>query len=235
MMRSLLHRLTEFWLTRIYSRIAPLLALIGTTGLGVCLVIIYVLAKLSEDVWEQEAFAFDKTILLWIHQFANPVLDQLMLGITHLGNPSFVVPLALAVLMLLWWRRHRQEAQVFALACLGGAILSTGLKLAFGKPRPQLWPLLISEKTFSYPSGHALGSMVLYGFSAYLLATRWPKYAGLIYGLASLLIAAIGFSRLYLGVHWPTDVIAGYSVGFLWVMACVTLLRLRRIKDVPNG
>ncbi|WP_026073223.1 phosphatase PAP2 family protein [Nodosilinea nodulosa] len=232
-MHSFLHRLANFWLARFYPRIAPLLALISTAGLGLCLLIIFLLAKLSEEVWEQEAFAFDTTILLWIHQFANPRLDQLMLGITRLGNPSFVIPLALAVLILLWWRRLRQEAKVFTLACLGGTILSTGLKLAFGKPRPQLWPLLISEKTFSYPSGHALGSMVLYGFSAYLLATQFPKYKRLVYGLACFLIAAIGFSRLYLGVHWPTDVIAGYSVGFLWVMACVALLRLQYLKGMP--
>ncbi|MBE9193967.1 phosphatase PAP2 family protein [Synechocystis sp. LEGE 06083] len=225
-MASLSNYLVEFWVRRVYPRIAPLIALVGATGLGLSLVIIFLLAKLSDNVWEQEAFTFDKTILLWIHKFANPTLDQVMLGITHLGNPSTVIPFAILIFALLWWRCPRQQALVFALACLGGAILSFSLKLTFSKPRPQLWSQLILEKTFSYPSGHALGSMVLYGFSAYLLAINFPKKANIIYALASFLIVAIGFSRLYLGVHWPTDIIAGYGVGFLWIIVCATLSKL---------
>lgn len=73
---------------------------------------------------------------------------------------------------------------------------------------------------------------MLYGFLAYLLATRYPNSAKIIYSLAIILIAGIGFSRLYLGVHWPTDVIAGYGVGFIWLMICITMLKLQRLKQV---
>ena len=130
-----------------------------------------------------------------------------------------------------WWRRYREEARFFILACLGGFILNTGLKLFFSKPRPELWHQLISEKSFSFPSGHALGSMVLYGFIAHELATHYPRFAKLIYSLTVILIAAIGISRLYLGVHWPTDIIAGYGVGFLWLMICITMLKLQRLRQ----
>lgn len=230
-MQPWLRKLANFWLQKVNPQIVSLIATIGTIGLLLCLLIIYLLAQLSEEVLEREAFGFDRTILLWIHQFANPTLDRIMLNVTRLGNPSTVVLIASSALVILWWRRYRQEAKIFLLDCLGGAILSYGLKLAFSKPRPQLWKLLISEKSYSYPSGHALGSMVLYGFLAYLLGTHYPKYARVFYSIAAILIAAIGLSRLYLGVHWPTDIMAGYGVGFLWITFCITMLKLQKAKD----
>nr|WP_242054985.1 phosphatase PAP2 family protein [Nostoc flagelliforme] len=96
-----------------------------------------------------------------------------MLFITNLGNPNTVVVVAGITLLLLSWRRYREEAKLFVLACLGALILNTGLKLFFSKPRPELWHRLITEKSFSFPSGHALGSMVLYGFIAYEVATHY--------------------------------------------------------------
>ena len=234
-MQPWLRRLANFWLQKVNPRIVTLITTIGTVGLLVCLAIIYVLAQLSEEVLEREAFAFDKTILLWIHSFANPTWDNIMLNVTRLGGPGIVVSVVIITFGILWVRRYRQEAKIFFLNCLGGAILSYGLKLAFSKPRPQLWKLLVSETSYSYPSGHALGSMVLYGFLAYLLGTHYPQYAKVFYGIAAILIAAIGFSRLYLGVHWPTDVIAGYGVGFLWVTFCTTMLKLQKARKLANN
>ncbi|NMG20140.1 phosphatase PAP2 family protein [Brasilonema bromeliae] len=226
----MLRKISTFWLRHIHPHLAPLIATIGTVGLISCLLILFVLAKLAEEVLEREAFAFDTNFLLWLHQFANPTLDNLMLFITHLGNPNIVVIVAGVTLLLLWWRRYREEAKAFVLACLGAFILNTGLKLFFSKPRPELWHRLISEKSFSFPSGHALGSMVLYGFIAYLLAIHYPKLSRVIYSFAAIFIAAIGISRLYLGVHWPTDIIAGYGVGFLWLMICITMLKLQILR-----
>lgn len=226
----MLRKISSFWLRHIHPRFAPLIATIGIVGLASCLLILFVLAKLAEEVLEREAFAFDTSFLLWLHQFANPHLDNLMLFITNLGNPSTVVIVAGATFLLLWWQRYREEAKIFVFVCLGGLILNTGLKLVFSKPRPELWHRLISEKSFSFPSGHALGSMVLYGFIAYELAIHYPHFAKIIYSLTVILIAAIGISRLYLGVHWPTDIIAGYGVGFLWLMICITMLKLQRLR-----
>lgn len=227
-MQSWLHKLANFWLQKVNPQIVSLIATIGIVGLLICSAIIYILAKLSEDVLEREAFGFDKAILLWIHSFANPTLDRIMLNVTRLGNPGTVVFVALLTLGILWWRRYHQEARIFLLNCLGGAVLSYGLKLAFSKPPPQLWKLLISETSYSYPSGHALGSMVLYGFLAYLLGIHYPRYARVFYFIGAILIAGIGLSRLYLGVHWPTDVLAGYGVGFLWITFNITMLKLQR-------
>ncbi|MEH2415316.1 phosphatase PAP2 family protein [Nostoc sp.] len=226
----MLRQISNFWLRHIHPRLAPLIATIGIVGLASSLLILFVLAKLAEEVLEREAFAFDTNFLLWLHQFANPNLDNLMLFVTNLGNPSTVVIVAGITVLLLWWRRYREEAKIFLIACLGALILNTGLKLFFSKPRPELWHRLISETSFSFPSGHALGSMVLYGFIAYELATHYPHFAKVIYSLAVILIAAIGISRLYLGVHWPTDIIAGYGVGFLWLMICITMLKLQKLR-----
>ncbi|MEH1884941.1 phosphatase PAP2 family protein [Nostoc sp.] len=227
----MLRQISNFWLRYIHPRLAALIATIGIVGLASCLLILFVLAKIAEEVLEREAFAFDTTFLLWLHQFANPSLDNFMLFITNVGNPSTVVIVVSVNLILLWWQHYREEAKFFVLACLGGFILNTGLKLFFSKARPELWHRLISEKSFSFPSGHALGSIVLYGFIAYELATHYPHFAKLIYSLTVILIAAIGISRLYLGVHWPTDIIAGYGVGFLWLMICITMLKLQKLKQ----
>ena len=233
-MQNSLRKLKNFWFTRVHPRIASLITTIGVAGLAICLLIVYILAQLSEEVWEKEAFAFDKTILLWIHQFANPTWDNIMLNITKIGNPATVVTIAIITFGLFWWKKYQQEAKIFGIHALGGAILSNGLKLSFSKPRPQLWQQLITEKTYSYPSGHALGSMVLYGFIAYLLASHYPTFAKIIYTFAVILIAAIGLSRLYLGVHWPTDVIAGYGVGYLWLMFSITMLKLQQSRFINS-
>ncbi|MCC0178842.1 phosphatase PAP2 family protein [Waterburya agarophytonicola K14] len=227
-MQKWLYRLTKFWRRKVHPQLSTLIATVGVTGLLSCLLIIYVLGKLSNEVLEKEAFAFDQTILLWIHSFANPTLDRIMLWVTNLGNPSTVVVIVTISLALLLWRKYYQEAKIFLVDCLGGVILSYGLKLVFSKTRPDLWQSPITETSYSYPSGHALGSTILYGFLAYLLATRYPKFSWLIYAVAGLLIFAIGLSRLYLGVHWPTDIIGGYCIGFLWVVLCITMLRLHK-------
>lgn len=219
--------LVSIGLRRISLKLAPLIAAIGTVGLAACLMILLGLSWLFQEVWEKESFKFDTAILLWLHQWANPVLDAVMLKITTLGNPDFVVVVVVFSLGWLWWRQCHLEAKVFAIACLGALILNQGLKLCFAKPRPQLWTHLIAESSFSFPSGHALGSLVLYGFLAYVLAKQSPKSAHWFYSVAAAIIAAIGTSRLYLGVHWPTDVLAGYAVGFLWLMVCITMIKLQ--------
>lgn len=229
-MQKVFYQLFDIWIRKVNPRIVSFVAFFGGLWLGACVLTLYLLAELSEGVLEREAFAFDKAILLHVHQLANPALDTLMISITRIGDPRTVVPLTIAIFGFLWWKRDRLEANFFALNALGGAVLSYVLKLAFSKPRPELWPRLIPEETFSYPSGHALGSMVLYGFLSYLLASLYPQHAKAFYWIAAVLIIAIGFSRLYLGVHWPTDIIAGYGIGFLWISVCIALLRLQQRK-----
>jgi len=223
-------KIVNFWLHHVHLPLTTLIATIGIVGIVSCLFILFIVAELASEVIEKEAFVFDTSFLLWLHQFANPTLDNLMLFITNLGNPNIVAILASVTFLILLWRRYLQEAPFFGISCLGSLLLYSQLKLFFAKSRPTLWEQLISVKTFSFPSGHALCSLVLYGFIAYLLASHYPNLSKIIYPLAVILIAMIGISRLYLGVHWPTDIIAGYGVGYLWLMICITMLKLQKSR-----
>ena len=234
-MMQISQKLLEFWRNKIHLRITSLIATVGTVGIVSCLLIIYIVAQISDEVLDKEAFAFDKVILLWVHSFANPTLDRLMHTITRLNDPDLVSVIAGVALILLIWKKCYPEAKIFVVDCAGGVILSYGLKSVFGKTRPDLWQSAIQEVSFSYPSGHALGSTVLYGFLAYLFATRFPQFAWLIYLVVVLLIGVIGLSRLYLGVHWPTDIIGGYGIGFLWLTFCITMLKLQKLKQLVEN
>ena len=191
-----------------------------------CLCLLALFGWLSQTVLEQELFGFDSTILWWLHQHSNSTIDQLMLNITNLGNPPLIVTLVVASLSLLLWYRRFWAAQILLLTCLVAVILNQGLKLVFAKPRPQLWTPLIIEHTYSFPSGHALGSAVLYGFLAVLLASQYPRYCAVIYAIAISIVGSIGLSRLLLGVHYPTDIIAGYAVGLVWLITCIKILQM---------
>ena len=192
-----------------------------------CMCLLALFGWLSQEVLEKEAFGFDTTILLWLHHHSNSTIDNLMLNITNLGNPEFVVVLVTISFSLLLWHKRFWAAQILFLTCLGALILNQGLKLIFAKPRPQLWTPLIVEHSYSFPSGHALGSSVLYGFLAVVLAREYPHYRIGIYSMTILLVGSIGLSRLFLGVHYPTDIIAGDAVGLLWLITCVAILQHR--------
>ncbi len=194
------------------------------------LIILLGVAWLCTEVWEKETFSFDRAFLLWLHQFATPQLDRLMLFITALGNPSTVVTIFVATIAWLLMKRNYTDGIRFAIVCVGGIAINQAMKLFFAKPRPELWPRLITDLSFSFPSGHAVGSMVVYGFIAYILAKQLPPhYRGFVYTVAGMIIITIGFSRLYLGMHYPTDIIAGYGVGILWLTTCLRLdFRARR-------
>jgi membrane-associated phospholipid phosphatase len=216
------HRLTFATIT--FSNICKSAAIAGTLILG----------WLCQEVWEKESWQLDTSLLLNIHQWASPVLDRIMLSITSLGDPEFVVAIIILSAGWLLWRRQLAEVTILTLACLGALILNQGMKLLFTRPRPTLWPSLLHETSFGFPSGHALGSVVLYGLLAYFYAVYRPHHAKRIYFCSALLIGSIGFSRLYLGVHYPTDIVAGYITGWLWLMTCIELLRLQKNRTTTS-
>jgi membrane-associated phospholipid phosphatase len=230
-LQNLGRQLRQRWIKQIHLPMTVLMGKGGASWLVLYVSILSLLAVLSHQVLNRSLLAWEPPVLWRIHQLSHPVLDVLMVGITGLNDPPMAISITVVVFCFLAWQRHRLEAAVFLLETLGGGLLSPLLKLVFNRPRPTLWPTLISETTFSYPSGHALGSVVLYGFLAYLFSTLYPRYTGAFYGVAVPLILAIGFSRMYLGVHWPSDVLGGYSIGFLWVMMCISLLRFLKIRS----
>jgi membrane-associated phospholipid phosphatase len=223
----------------IYAYFTTQIKILEVWGLIFIVLALAVLSWLSWEVWEKETFFFDTPLLMRVHHWANPFFDQLMLSITQLGNPIGAITTSVIILGWLLGQKQFLEFGFFAIASLGAVLLNEGLKLIFTRPRPTLWQSLIQETTYSFPSGHALGSMVLYGCLAYLLAQSYPSRSPLIYGVASVIIIMIGLSRLYLGVHYPTDVIAGYIIGFLWLRICAALFKnyatkLHPVKDIKK-
>jgi len=201
---------------------------VGIGGLLGSAIGLWWLGKKLTGIWQEQTFAIESPLLLWIQAHSNPILDGVMLTVTKLGNKEVLIVVAIATMSILWWRSYRQSAWTFLIACLGTFILSDGLKIIVGRVRPALWDTFITEPTFSFPSGHALKSTVFYGAIAYLLATHYPQQAKWIYTGVVIMVASICFSRLYLGVHWPTDVILGCSVGWVWLMTCIRIDKLQR-------
>jgi membrane-associated phospholipid phosphatase len=165
---------------------------IEARDLATCLLALFIFSVLALEVLKKEAFSLDTIILLKIHQWETPVLDQAMLKITVLRDPAFVTAIAAALFVLLLQWKQVWEAKVFVLACGGTLILDERLKLLFARPRPQLWTRLIAEESYSFPSDHALGSLVMYGFLAYVLSTKFPRASGWIYGITAGVIGASG-------------------------------------------
>ncbi|MBE9185469.1 phosphatase PAP2 family protein [Microcoleus sp. LEGE 07076] len=208
------------------SKIRSLISIIRLGGLGVAALAMWGFATIAEEVLEKETYAFDKSILLYLRSLHDPVRDRIMLALTFFGEPNLLLMLSVSLGIMLWVRQHRSEAITIAITGAGAVGLNMLLKQIFARDRPQLWERAVEVKFYSFPSGHAMISMVVYGLLGYLLGSRFPKQRWLIYSLTVVLIAAIGLSRLYLGVHWPTDIIAGYIAGFVWLLACIFSLEV---------
>jgi undecaprenyl-diphosphatase len=169
-------------------------------------------------------YNLDTGILLAIQKLHTPLLDRIMVGITFLGDPLVVLLICLVIETNLLHSNRRQQANTLGIAAVSAIGLNYWLKVLFGRVRPELWNRIIHVGHHSFPSGHAMVSMVIYGFIGYIVGKQFPQWQKQISISTVVLIVAIGFTRLYLGVHWPTDVIAGYAVGLVLLMACIFYL-----------
>lgn len=173
-----------------------------------------VFAKLAEDIWQHEGFSWDIPILLTLHQASNPLWDKVMLTFTQLGGASSMAAVAALALVALFYMRRFDQMGFFAVSIGGVAILNPLLKHVFHRMRPDLWPQLTPEHDYSFPSGHAMGSMaVIAGLVILAWPTRW-RWPALLLGV--LFVLGVGTSRLYLGVHYPSDVLAGWVAALTW-------------------
>lgn len=182
--------------------------------------------------------AFDLSFQTEVHGWAQPLLTRIMLGFTFIGSIRIFIPtliLAVIVFLLIGEReggirriRKRNTTALFTLGIGGAIVLNETLKIYFHRARPNVPWAIGDEHTFSFPSGHSLFSCVLYGMIAYLLLARhtplFPR--ALSAALAVAMPLAIGLSRIYLGMHFPTDVLAGYITGICWLV--ITILIDRR-------
>lgn len=208
------------------SKIRSLISIIRLGGLAVAALAMWGFATIAQEVLEKETYAFDTSILLYLRSLHTPLRDRVMLAFTFFGEPNLLLALSVSLGIMLWVRKHRSEATTIAVTGAGALGLNILLKQLFARARPQIWERTVEVKFYSFPSGHAMISMVIYGLLGYLLGSRFPKQRWWIYGLTIILVAVIGLSRLYLGVHWPTDVIAGYTAGLVWLIACIYSLEV---------
>ncbi len=191
----------------------------------VLLLPLWLFGGLAEEVHEGEAFAFDVPLLEWAHGLHSPARDRVFLFFTHAGYEWGVVPFdVLLVLALGALRRHR-EAFFAGVALAGSGILNVAAKHYFGRARPSLWESLLPETTYSFPSGHAMGSMTL---AAVLVLLAWrTRWRLPVLAVMSLFVVMVGLSRVYLGVHYPSDILAGWAAALAWTLG-VFLLVFRR-------
>ena len=182
-----------------------------------------VFLKLASEMAEGETLGFDRAIMQWMRDHAGgPAMRTTMLDITALGGTAVLTLVTVAVTGFLIVVRKAATAGFVAASVTGGALLSFALKLVFSRPRPDLVEHLVYVDTSSFPSGHAANSAVVYLTLGMLLASTQERHAPRIYliSVAILLTLAIGVSRVYLGVHWPSDVIAGWCAGAAWAGLC---------------
>ncbi len=191
---------------------------------------------LAEDVATRESFGFDTPLLLRLHAHATPLFDSLMLALTWMGGVRLLAFSAF-VIALLAWRKLRVQAAFLLSAMVGTSLLNISMKAAFQRARPNLWLSLTPEHDYGFPSGHSmlsctfvLATLVLVWKSDGSSALKWAATA-----LGLLFIAGVGLSRLYLGVHYPSDVLAGWSLSLAWVALLQGILHLRLRRALVVG
>jgi len=182
--------------------------------------------------------AFDDGVLGYLATHRTPLIEQAMVEITFLGTGLVVVVMVAVAATFLWLSAHRYSAVLLLVATAGGIVLNNVLKLGFSRPRPHVFAWGTQAMSSSFPSGHAMSAAVVYGTVAYLAARLQRRRLSRVLTMliAALMISLISFSRLYLGVHYPSDVAAGIIVGLAWAGFCMAILEaLQRIRgDAPD-
>ncbi|CAH0351712.1 phosphatase PAP2 family protein [Aquabacterium sp. CECT 9606] len=167
----------------------------------------------------------------WAQRMRSPAWTSFFLAITHLHSVMAITAYTAGLSVLLaMMRNHRHWLLPLWMIVPGGALLNLLMKRAFERPRPVMDDALLTLSTFSFPSGHASSTTLMYGFGALVALTHLGKASSraVVGMLALLLIALVGWSRVYLGVHYFTDVLAGVAEGLMWLALCVIALSARR-------
>jgi len=182
-------------------------------------------AILAREVVHQQPPPWDLAVLGWLHAHSSPLADRLMLGASRVGTWYGVVPCSILLALWLLARREVARFSFFGLSMLGSWLLSDATKRLFGRERPLLWPSPAPEMSFSFPSGHAMGSMALAVAVAVLAWRTRYRWAAILGGAA--FTGVVSGSRLYLGVHYPTDVLGAWLASLAWVLGLGQILLSR--------
>ncbi|HEY9601101.1 MAG TPA: phosphatase PAP2 family protein [Allocoleopsis sp.] len=183
-----------------------------------------VFGELAEDVWENKGgFPWDVPILLAIHQTASPQLDVFATTLTKLGVFWGVFPVAFSIGLGFLLRRRWRSLTYLIVTLLGSIVINRTAKVLLHRVRPHLWQSPAPEYDYGFPSGHAMSSMV---FVAVLVILSWhTRWRWIILAIGSIFVLAIGWTRLYLGVHFPSDILAGWMASLAWAIGVNLLIR----------
>lgn len=196
-------------------------------GIGILITFCFIFGKFAEELIEEDLHAFDMAIINFIQSFISVESTKIMKLFTFMGSTKGIVGFSVLVIFLMVLNKKWWESLFFAVAVVGSSGFNLLLKWIFHRARPNIHPL-IAETGYSFPSGHSMVSLAFYGMLAYFLVlflkNRTTKKITII--AFSFLIFLIGISRIYLGVHYPSDVIAGFSAGGVWLIVCLIFLNI---------
>lgn len=163
----------------------------------------------------EEGILFDEKIMKYVHNRTTPIGIEIMKKISFFGSAKFFLSFGLIIFLLMFWKKNLKGMALVVLSTLGSYGINFLLKNIFIRTRPLKY-FLIEQGGYSFPSGHAMVSMSFYATMTYLIMKNKDKNKKTLWILSFLIIALIGFSRIYLGVHWPTDVLMGYLLGYVF-------------------
>jgi len=207
------------------------------SGTAIAVGCTWAFSELAQKVRSGTTQPLDDAVMHWIGSHQNPVVQSAMLEITALGTGTVVAMIVFIAGLFLWLNQHKHSAILLIVATLGGMLLDNLLKIGFDRPRPQIFKWGTYAVSSSFPSGHAMSSIIVYGTVAYLAARLQRNLASRVatMALAALIILLICSSRLYLGVHFPSDVLAGLIIGLAWAGFCMAVLEAAQLYAKFNA
>lgn len=210
-------------------------------GLATAIVALFFFGWLADQALEGDAIWFDDATRAAVHQFATPMLTAIMRGFSFVGSTIALTAGTIFVIVRFAMRKWGHEAKLFGVTMGGAALLNITLKLAFKRPRPAPFFNLTAPETYSFPSGHSLTSAVFFGALAAILTARIKskRVRTAIWIVCTAMFLLIGLSRIYLGVHYTTDVIAGFAAALIWILVVrfveLQLARRKRRRKEAAG
>ena len=212
------------------SKLAFVLSLEIILSVLISLASLYLFLKIGHEVLDKDILQIDRALTNFIYSFRSPSVTSIMMHFTFLGNAVTLFVLSLIMIFYIGTIR-KKDAVIYTVILYSGVLLNLILKYIYQRPRPNEFPL-IHENTLSFPSGHAMNSFVFFAALSYFIfrETRNVKITFIISILSVIIIGFIGLSRIYLGVHYPSDVVGGYAAGFLWFVSAILFEKIIIVK-----
>ena len=188
---------------------------------AIILISLAIFTFIAVNVARYEFLDFDTVIRTWVYSLRTDLRNSIIIPITYSGNVQTVV--LIGVILILWKTTRKTYGIPFAIVSLSSTLVYKLVKSIFRRPRPNLAVRLIEQGGYSFPSGHSMNCLVCYGFLIYLINRHCEnkKLAQVLTDILTLMIICIGLSRIYVGVHFPTDVLGGWSLGMAYLMMAI--------------